>query len=443
MKKNVIQFGVDDFLFGLDDVHSAVRSQICAQVPFPDLDTVYQTIVQNETIFRDLPKDLVEDEILCHVPATYLKRLGSTCKRWNRLFNGDGRFARKHTDKAAAKQLLVLMKTRAYRICLIVFDLEGPVPSVEVKSELSLVDSDSAPFDIYRVFHCDGLLLCTSQNSFRFVVWNPFTGETRWFRPSSRGQKGYRTFVLGYSQEDNKKSYKVLSSIRGRKYFEIHEFSSDSWRMLDDVIPPGWTGDFTYLTVSLKGSTYWFASDGTKAQRNASLLKFDYSTEKSVPVPLPYQCVWLEIAGLSVVKEEKLSRVITCNTEIWVTNKIDETTHVVSSWSKVLALDLSHADLQIVYYTNFLLDEDKKVVMICENWLDMEDETETKNKDVIYIVGEDNKVTQVAFGLEITYVRQLFLIMFQVWFKSSQPEAKGKELTCNLLLLPASWARCG
>ncbi|ESQ50335.1 hypothetical protein EUTSA_v10002009mg [Eutrema salsugineum] len=367
------------------------------------------------TILRDLPKDLVEDEILCHVPAKYLKRLGSICKQWNRLINGgDGRFARKHTDKAA-KQFLVLTKTRADRICPTVFDLEGPVPSVEVKSELSLVDSHSSPFDIYRVFHCDGLLLCTSWDRSRFVVWNPFTGETRWFRPSTPSHKGYRSFFLGY---DNKKSYKVLSYIIGRNnIFEIYEFSSDSWRTLDedDVIPPGWTDDLTFLKASLKGSTYWFATDRTKAQCNASLLKFDYSTEKAVPVPFPYQCGNLVVAGLSVVKEEKLSvlfqRNVTCKTEIWVSNKIDETNHVVS-WTKVLALDLSHADLQIDHDTNFLFDEDKKVVMICENWLDLEDETETKNKDVISIVGEDNKVTQVDFGLEITEGRHVAILNY-------------------------------
>ena len=41
---------VHDFLYGLDKVHSSVRSQICAQIPLPYLDTVYQTIVQNETV---------------------------------------------------------------------------------------------------------------------------------------------------------------------------------------------------------------------------------------------------------------------------------------------------------------------------------------------------------------------------------------------------------
>lgn len=48
-ERNMIR--VHDFLFGLDDAtHGEVRSQICAQSPLPDLDIVYQVIVQNETV---------------------------------------------------------------------------------------------------------------------------------------------------------------------------------------------------------------------------------------------------------------------------------------------------------------------------------------------------------------------------------------------------------
>ncbi|CAL9234186.1 unnamed protein product [Arabidopsis halleri] len=42
---------IHNFLSGLDEsTHGVIRSQICAISPFPDLDTVYQTISQNETI---------------------------------------------------------------------------------------------------------------------------------------------------------------------------------------------------------------------------------------------------------------------------------------------------------------------------------------------------------------------------------------------------------
>ncbi|CAA7042672.1 unnamed protein product [Microthlaspi erraticum] len=388
-------------------------------------------------IFRDLPKDLIEDEILTHVPATYLRGLGSTCKRWNRLFNDDRRFAGKHAEKAA-KQFMVLMLTRAYRICPAIVDLDGKIPSFELKSELSLVDPKhpAARFDVdipfqfsfdhasaqvdvdavlhcgfkypgaqFRVgvvFHCDGLLLCTAADKSRFVVWNLFTGETRWFQPSNKGVKG-RNIVLGYGKD---KSYKILSFYHRKRDYEIYEFSSDTWRVVDEIIAPGWSLGYTGIYVSLKGSTYSFATDETKTQQSVSLIKFDYSAEKFVPVALPYPSSFFGTVSLSVVKDEKLSVLLkgaedTSKTEIWVSNKVDERTPEVVSWSLVWALDLS-PDLQVFWGSSYLLDEEKKVAVISAHWIDLKDETETIDKDTICIVGEDNEATVVDFGLETT-----------------------------------------
>ncbi|CAH8261003.1 unnamed protein product [Arabidopsis lyrata] len=349
---------------------------------------------------EQLPKDLVE-EILCRVPATSLRRLRSTCKAWNRLFKNDRRFASKHFDKSA-KQLIPLSLRNDYRIFPISVNLHGNSPSLELKSEL--IDPHSknsvAQFEISRVLHCDGLLLCSSHvDESRVLVWNPLTGETRWIRTGNFRKEG-RSFDLGYSQDDNKswiKSYKMLSYYRGTKYFEIYDFDSDSWRILDDIIAPGGSIGFSELSVSLKGNTYWLARGITETPRIISLLKFDFSTDKSVPVPLPYQSRRFEATSLSVVREDKLSVLLqrdkSSKTEIWVTDKIDETTKVMS-WSKVLALDLS-PHLQIWNDASFLLGEEKKVVMCCEKLID-----ENKVKDMVYIVGEDNVVTEVGFGVD-------------------------------------------
>ncbi|KAJ4894466.1 F-box/kelch-repeat protein [Raphanus sativus] len=100
-----------------------------------------------------LPDNLVEEEILCRVPATSLKRLRATCQLWNGLFN-NRRFAKIHFDKAS-KQFLFLMLTNEYRIRSL---------SVELKGELGLLDPlHSVQFKITHVFHCDGLLLCTNE----------------------------------------------------------------------------------------------------------------------------------------------------------------------------------------------------------------------------------------------------------------------------------------
>ncbi|CAL9221402.1 unnamed protein product [Arabidopsis halleri] len=266
-----------------------------------------------------------------------------------------------------------------YRIFPISFNLHGNSPSLELKSEL--IDPHSknsaAQFVISRVLHCEGLLLCSSQfDESRVLVWNPLTDDTKsWI-----------------------KSYKLLSYYRGTKYFEIYDFDSDSWRILDDIIAPGGSFGYSELSVSLKGKTYWFARGVTETPRTISLLKFDFSTEKSVPVPLPYRSRRFEATSLTVVREDKLSVLLqrdnSSKTEIWVTDKIDETTEVVS-WSKVLALDLSPR-LQIWNDASFLLGKEKKVVMCCEKLIDVTH----KVKDMVYIVGVDNVVTEVEFGVD-------------------------------------------
>ncbi|KAF3573836.1 hypothetical protein F2Q69_00061717 [Brassica cretica] len=81
-------------------------------------------------IMSDLPPDLV-DEILCRVPATSLKRLRSTCKRWNALFK-DRVYTEKHFHKAPKQSLVFAL------------NLDAPSPSIEIKVALSLMDPASS-----------------------------------------------------------------------------------------------------------------------------------------------------------------------------------------------------------------------------------------------------------------------------------------------------------
>lgn len=172
-------------------------------------------------------------------------------------------------------------------------------------------------------------------------------------------------FYLGLEYyKDNKsgnKRYKFLSKDSlGKQLPLIYDFDSYSWRIVDE------------RGMSLKGNIYWIASHVTERQLGITLLRFEFLTEKSQPVPLPYECSWYANICLSVVREEKLSVLVQLEyiskTEILVTNKIDETTKVVS-WSP---------DLQLSYEGSFFLDEEKKVVMCCERWISDIDVTMTK-----------------------------------------------------------------
>ncbi|KAG2306231.1 hypothetical protein Bca52824_025979 [Brassica carinata] len=257
-----------------------------------------------------------------------------------------------------------------------IINLHG-TPSVKVKREVRLLDplySNSAyqPYTL-EVFHCDGLLLCTSNDKSRVLVYNPLTNQSRCIQFNIR-YDGCNYFFLGYNQNNKScnKSYKVLSFDRGggTNSVTIYELKSDSYRILDDGNNPGW-------------------------------LKINGQEKLGRHVILPYQCQEYENLNVSVVKEEKLSvalqRGTTSKTEIWVTDEIDETKAV--SWSKVLALDLS-CDYEITDHGSFSLDEEKKVVVCCETWCDPQDWK--KSKEMIYIVGEDSKVTELDLGVDIT-----------------------------------------
>ena len=100
-----------------------------------------------------------------------LKRLRSTCKRWNALFK-DSRFTDKHFLKAGKQSLVLTLKVSG--VMLASFSLNVDDPSIEIKVQLSLKDSHSGSVCLLDIFHCNGLLLCTTTRNNRIVVCNPW-----------------------------------------------------------------------------------------------------------------------------------------------------------------------------------------------------------------------------------------------------------------------------
>ncbi|CAA7048014.1 unnamed protein product [Microthlaspi erraticum] len=110
-----------------------------------------------------LPEDLVV-EILSRVPTKPLERLRSTSKEWNALVK-DGRFSKKHSANAPRKSLvIVLIDFRVYLVSVDLREIEDN--KVALTRQFSLEDpysNSSEEVDIRKVFHCDGLLLCTTK----------------------------------------------------------------------------------------------------------------------------------------------------------------------------------------------------------------------------------------------------------------------------------------
>ncbi|ESQ47613.1 hypothetical protein EUTSA_v10022250mg [Eutrema salsugineum] len=342
----------------------------------------------------DLPVDL-EEEILSRVPTTSLKRLRSTCKRWNAL-----RFSEKHLCKAP-KQSHVLMFKEYYRLCPMSVDLNVVPPSIGFKDALSLKNahSNSGQVDIAQVFHCDGLLLCITKIDNKPVIWNPCLGESRWIKHEN-GYDRNCEFALGYANNQSCRSYRVLRFYQTDDLVvagpEIYEFNSNSWRVVN--APNCLRICKKYRGVTLKGSTYWLFYDGDKD--SDYLLSFDFTREIFRRLHLSTSRDYY--MALSVVRQEELSVLIesigSYELEIWVTKKID--TEAEFSWSKSFAVDLRNTPrnvLSSVFMISFLIDEEKKVALCCSSSFAI-------RRTVVFTLGEDDEYAKVLYEKEIRFL---------------------------------------
>ncbi|ESQ56176.1 hypothetical protein EUTSA_v10027055mg [Eutrema salsugineum] len=317
--------------------------------------------------FTDLPQEL-ESEILSRFrPQLYT----STCKRWCALFK-DSRFIKNNLDKAATQ--VILKKDNS------VYSFTGKLKSLK----------DSEEVTISSIFHCNGLLLCTTEEN-RLVVWNPCTGRTRWIQTSWNSNKTYYNYVLGY-QSNNKScdSYKILRF--GYYYndlndlvheFKIYELNSDSWGVLDDVNEQNWT-TIRSRRVSLKGNTYWAAWENKNPFTNRFLLRFNFKRERFERFSLLFQCNDFHVRlVLSVVKDEQLYVLLQSpyrdiKMKIWVTDtKIDE------------AKDTNIQSFSVVYFGDIM----RTSMTAVESFSVVYCRRDRKNKETMfYIVGGDHKI---------------------------------------------------
>lgn len=325
----------------------------------------------------DLSQDLVE-KILSRVPMTSLRAIRSTCKLWNTICK-DSRF--KYCGKAAKEIMVIMMYD--FKACLMSFNLHNHEdladPFIKQIGNLKQVE-----FSL--VFHCNGLLLCLTYcyTNSRLVVWNPYSGKTRWIQREYDYQKSgldMDIYTMGYDSNNNHKILK-LSYWCGNVY-EIYDFKSNSWT----VLPIQWC--IYGNGVCLKGNNYFIAKERLikrKEELKDCLLCFDFTRERFLGLPLPCPFRMNDSVVLSVVSEEKLAvlfrRDDALEMEIWITNKIDPN---AVSWSHFLKVD----EIDIPSYRfhtpfgGFLVDEKKRVAMLFDK------DFETRDSCYIaYMVGE-------------------------------------------------------
>ncbi|CAG7902426.1 unnamed protein product [Brassica rapa] len=138
---------------------------------------------------------------------------------------------------------------------------------------------------------------------------------------------------------------------------ETYEFSSDSWRVLDDVT----LDEVPHGCVSIKGNIYWANTYTT----DDFLLFLDVTKERVKRMCLP-QFQYSGCNVLSVVGEEKLALLhlsnFTSKMDMWVTDKIDIDTEAALRWRKSFTVDEPD---YVPLPMSFLLDEEKEVALRC------------------------------------------------------------------------------
>ncbi|XP_010495169.1 PREDICTED: putative F-box/kelch-repeat protein At3g22730 [Camelina sativa] len=264
------------------------------------------------TTISSLPEELVE-EILSRVQVTSLKLVRSTCKQWNALVKKNQRFTDKHFREAAKSTVLILKDHRFFPLSI---NLDVAATTIEFKNSLSPEAPHSNSEDD-KVFHCDGLLLCITKDK-RLVVWNPYLGVTRWIQVPLKTER-MRCF-LGYQDNKSCRSYKILRCWYLGKYepyysatFQIYDFSSDSWRVLDSVFL-NWYTQLNTSGICLKGNTYWIASSEDEENSDFLIRIFrrfslppteDLIWSKSFTVDLPNNLGYFPDSVSYIIDEEK------------------------------------------------------------------------------------------------------------------------------------------
>ncbi|CAN6820238.1 unnamed protein product [Brassica oleracea] len=313
----------------------------------------------------DLPGELVT-EILSRVPLTSLRALRCTCKTWEAL-------SETHiVGKTDAEGTFLGFMVIDYNLCSMKLDLQGTrnngnlvyIPSIERVWFLEQAE-------IWEVFHWDGLLLCVIRDETRLLVWNPYLRQLRWIQTRDKLHSAYM-YGLGYENNNNNdRNHKILRVLDVTKssepgpLFEIYDFNSSSWRVLD--VNPG--NCVIKSGVSLKGNTYFLAEEtwleGFAVESQYILLCFDFTAERfGQRIVLPFEAYvsFSKTVVLSRVRDEQLAVLHQPEDnnvlEFWITSMIEPN---AASWTRFLRVEMTPFSFVT---ESFFIDEEKKLALV-------------------------------------------------------------------------------
>ncbi|CAN8289624.1 unnamed protein product [Cochlearia groenlandica] len=322
-------------------------------------------------MLSDLPKEMAE-EVLSRLPVTSLRGVRLTCKKWNTL-SKSRTFTMLYIREAKKKQRKEFQVAVILDCRLSLFSVNLLNPSIDLIGKLISLD-DEDRVDMYKIFHCNGLLLCQTKDRSRLVVWNPYSTQTRWIEPRT--------------------SFHLLDSFR-----------SNSWKVLH--VNPDWDIGFFRHGLSLGGNTYWIAQDKKHGTHGLFfVLCFDFTTEKfGQRLPLPFHTFGLDTVALSSVRGKQIAvlwqkRSCPYTLKIWISKRIEPN---VVSWNKVLLMvDMKPLTGFPFLFSagSFFVDEKKKVALVLDKEGDGGGKSDfrTSTRNITYIIGNNGYFKTVDLG---------------------------------------------
>ncbi|CAN8289603.1 unnamed protein product [Cochlearia groenlandica] len=356
-------------------------------------------------MLSDLPKEMVE-EVLSRLPVTSLRGVRSTCKKWNTL-SKSRTFTMLYIREAKKKQRKEFQVAVILDCRLSLFSVNLLNPSIDLIGKLISLD-DEDQVDMYKIFHCNGLLLCQTKDRSRLVVWNPYSVQTRWIEPRTSFHLLDR-YALGYERnyQYSLRRHKVLRFVDDQRIceFEIYNFRSNSWKVLH--VNPDWDIGFFRHGLSLGGNTYWIAQDKKHGTHGLFfVLCFDFTTEKfGQRLPLPFHTFGLDTVALSSVRGKQIAvlwqkRSCPYTLKIWISKRIEPN---VVSWNKVLLMvDMKPLTGFPFLFSagSFFVDEKKKVALDLDKEGDGGGKSDfrTSTHNIAYIIGNNGYFKTVDLG---------------------------------------------
>ncbi|EOA32259.1 hypothetical protein CARUB_v10015520mg [Capsella rubella] len=341
-----------------------------------------------------LPWELLEEDVLSHLPPQSLVRFRTVSNKFNSLFN-DKTFIKNHLSRSLP-QFILLTTSKIYSIDII--DLNHIDPTIEVRELPSFSNIPNRETNYNRntiVTTCDELLFC----NYRFVesktaLWNPWLRQVKWIE---YGDREFCVFGLGYDNTRPDKVYKILGylfchgKLLRNQTVGIYECASNLLRFIDrpkdDDYP---LSEIAKLSnVSLNGNIYWLASSNSHTNEYY-IRMFDFSTEKFKPFCRLFpgqKNHHINEVILAVYKGDRFSLLeqyrVTREIGIWVTKERIGVGGEGVVWIKLMTLSTTNLPRLVaeqVYRASYFIYE--KTLVMCRG----DDET---GEACIYILRED------------------------------------------------------